>query len=154
GRARARLRVENARERIDDVLRNDLAPVVELRAAANGEGPHQPVARRPPELRERRHDRERVVVLHETIEDLLRDGQAVHVADTRRIEGLWVVTERPPIDGVRGVLVLVRGAQGRRLRTQERGRQKNQTEDGRTYTSPPHPEASRQRSRDGHAAEG
>jgi hypothetical protein len=65
GDARVRLRVEQPRERIDDILGDDLAPVMELHALAQLEGPRQAVPRGSPEFRERRLDRQGLVELDE-----------------------------------------------------------------------------------------
>src|SRR5262249_36680683 len=72
--------------------------VVELNALPEHERPRQAVARGLPELGERGCDGERLIELDQAIEDLLRHGAAVDVADTRRIEGRRLVPERPPID--------------------------------------------------------
>src|SRR5438445_552967 len=71
-----------------------------------------PITRSAPESRERRHDRERGVVLHETVEDLLRDGQAVDVADPSRVESLRVVAQRPSVDRAGSSRIPILGAQG------------------------------------------
>ena len=71
GRARPGLRVHEPRQRVYDVLGGHLAAVVEAHALPEGERPREPVARRLPELGQRRCDHQRVIELHEAVEDLL-----------------------------------------------------------------------------------
>ena len=94
------MRVQNARERIDDVVGRDLATVVEVDALAQGERPREPVARCAPELRQRRRDGQRLVERDEAVEDLLHDGPAVDVIAERGVERRRIVADRPPVDAV------------------------------------------------------
>jgi hypothetical protein len=75
----------------------DLAAVVELHALPEIERPREPIPRGAPELRQRRLDRQRLVELHETVEDLLGDGSAVDVADPSGVERLGVMAERSAV---------------------------------------------------------
>src|SRR5207245_2305202 len=70
GRPRFQARVEQARQRVHDVVGRDLAAVVEVNTLAQGERPREPVARGAPELGERRSDGQRLIERHETVEDL------------------------------------------------------------------------------------
>ena len=64
-------RVEDASERVDDIVRSDLAPVVELHAFPEIERPREPIPRGSPELSQCRFDRQGLVELDQAIEDLL-----------------------------------------------------------------------------------
>jgi hypothetical protein len=86
GRAGLRPGIEQARERIDDVVGDDLAPVVELHSLAELERPREPVPRRAPECGEGRLDREGLIELDEAVEDLLRHRAAIRVGDPCGIE--------------------------------------------------------------------
>jgi len=122
-RTRARFRIEDARKRVDDVVRSDLAPVVELHAFPEFERPCEPVARGPPELRQRRFDDQSLIELDEAIEDLLGDGPAVDVADTGWVEGLGVLPQWAPIYLARGCSVSVLRPHRQRSGTDERPEQ-------------------------------
>ena len=102
GRPRFQARVEQARQRVHDVVGRDLAAVVEVNTLAQGERPREPVARGAPELGERRSDGQRLIERHETVEDLLRDRPAVDVVDERGIERGGIVADRPPVDALLG----------------------------------------------------
>jgi hypothetical protein len=96
-RPRLHLGVQDARERVDDVLRGHFATMVESHALSEREGPREPIARGLPDLREGRGDRQGLVELDEAVEDLLGDRAAVDIADAGRIERRGVIAERPSI---------------------------------------------------------
>jgi hypothetical protein len=90
--------VEQPRQRVDDVVRRHGAPVMEFHALAERERPREAVAGRLPELRQRRHDRQGLIELHEAVEDLLGHRQTVDVADPRRVQRGRIAPQGPPVD--------------------------------------------------------
>jgi hypothetical protein len=66
------------------------APVMELHPLLQGEGPDQPIAGGCPSLGDGGPHGKSAIILHETIEELVRDGTPVDVVDPSRIEGDWV----------------------------------------------------------------
>ena len=70
---------------------------MELDALAERERPGEAVTRRLPVLRERGHDGERLIELDEAVEELLRDGAAINVADARGIERDGIGDQRTAI---------------------------------------------------------
>ncbi len=84
---------QNPREREDDVVGGDLAPVMEPHALPEREGPGEAVAGGNPELGQRRRDVEGLVELDEAIEDLLGDSKTVHVPDAPGVECGRIITE-------------------------------------------------------------
>jgi len=138
GGARSNLRIEDPRQGIHDILGGHLAAVVEAHALPEGERPREPVARRLPELGERRPDHQRLIELDEPVKDLLGHRAAVDVDDARRVERLGVVAERPAIGPARDddVLSLLRGDR-RGLDARERQQEDGEREEGENSPLPP-----------------
>ncbi len=132
GRAGTRLGIDETGERVHDVVRGDLAPVVELRALAKLERPREPVPGRAPELGQRRLDGQRLVELHQAVEDLLRHRPAVDVADPSRIERLGVVPQRAPVDGAGARVILLLSRRRQCAGTQKYAQEDAEEKGGRT----------------------
>src|SRR5262249_38895389 len=138
GGFRTRPRIEESRERIDHVIRGDLASVMELGALAKLECPGKPVPGRTPEFGQRRLYCAGLVELPQAVEDLLRPRPAVDVADAGRIERLRIVPERAPVNGTAVRLMLLLGRRQHRAGAQKRAQENAEQNGGQT--APPIPE--------------
>jgi len=85
GSSRLGLRIEDAREGVDDVIRCQFSTIMEFHAPPQVESPIQAVTGTFPCLCNRGSDCKAAVVLNQAVEKLLCDSTAIRVGDEVRI---------------------------------------------------------------------